>query len=158
MALFSTIICCINLTENSDDIVQYTKDMAKIDNAKILVVHALPSTAHLVNYVSSRAVLDDILANSRKRTEEFLNDFVKKNFAGTDAESVLVTGNAANELLELADKRCADLIVMGSMSTKGLFGHLISRPSEGVIGRTRVPVMVIPNDLSLDCVPPEDFA
>lgn len=157
MALFSTIICCINLTENSDDLVQYTKDIAKIDNAKILVVHALPSTAHLANYINSSAVLNEILTSSKKRTEDFLNDFVQKNFAGMDAEPVLVTGNTSQELLDLADKRCADLIIMGSMSSKGIFGSLLSRPSENVIGKTRVPVMVIPNDLSLDCVPPEGF-
>ena len=69
----------------------------------------------------------------------------------------MLSGNPARELLELVDKRCADLVIMGSMSTKGFFSFLFSRPSESVIGNTRVPVMVIPNDLSLECTPPEDF-
>lgn len=157
MALFSTIICCVNLTENSSDIVQYTRDIAKLDNAKIYVVHTLPSTAHLLNYVTSRSMVESLLEESKERTETFLAEFVKQNFEGLQAEPILITGNPARELLELADKVCADLIVMGSMSTKGMFSFLFSRPSEGVIGRTRVPVMVIPNDLSLECTPPEDF-
>lgn len=157
MALFSTIICCINLTENSSDIVQYTRDIAKIDNSKILVVHALPSTAHLLNYVTSRSMVESILEESKERTEKFLKEFVAKNFEGLNAEPVLMSGSPARELLELADKVCADLIIMGSMSTKGVFSFMFSRPSEGVIGRTRVPVMVIPNDLNLECTPPEGF-
>lgn len=157
MALFSTIICCINLTENSGDLVQYTQDIAKIDNAKILVTHALPSTAHLLNYVTSRTMVEELLENSKKRTMEYLEDFVQKNFAGFNAETVLLTGDPARELLDLTEKRCADLIIMGSMSSKGAFSFLLSRPSESVIGKTRVPVMVIPNDLSLDCTPPDGF-
>lgn len=157
MALFSTIICCINLTENSDDIVQYTRDIAKVDNARVIVVHSLPSTAHLLNYVSSRSMIENILEESKARTENFLKDFVEKNFAGLKAEPLLMAGDPAHELIALADKVCADLIIMGSMSTKGLFSFMFSRPSENVIGHTRVPVMVIPNDLSLECTPPDNF-
>ena len=157
MALFSTIICCINLTENSNDIVQYTRDIAKIDDARIIVVHALPSTAHLLNYVTSRSMVESILDESKARTEKFLKEFVEKNFAGLKAEPLLMSGNPARELIELADKVCADLIIMGSISTKGLFSFMFSRPSESVIGHTRVPVMVIPNDLNLECTPPDDF-
>ena len=86
MALFSTIICCINLTENSNDIVQYTRDIAKIDDARVIVVHALPSTAHLLNYVTSRSMVESILDESKARTEKFLKEFVEKNFAGLKAE------------------------------------------------------------------------
>ena len=157
MALFSTIICCINLTENSNDIVKYTRDIAKIDDARVIVVHALPSTAHLLNYVTSRSMVESILDESKARTEKFLKEFVEKNFAGLKAEPLLMSGNPARELIELADKVCADLIIMGSISTKGLFSFMFSRPSESVIGHTRVPVMVIPNDLNLECTPPDDF-
>lgn len=156
MSLFSTIICCVNLTENSQDIVQYTKDIAKIDNAKILVAHSLPSTDNLRNYITSPMV-EEVLENSKERTRKFLEEFVAANFQGFNAEPVMLSGNPARELLELVDKRCADLVIMGSMSTKGFFSFLFSRPSESVIGNTRVPVMVIPNDLSLECTPPEDF-
>lgn len=156
MSLFSTIICCVNLTENSQDIVQYTKDIAKIDNSKILVAHSLPSTDNLRNYITSPMV-EEVLENSKERTKKFLEEFVTSNFQGFDAEPVMLSGNPARELLELVDKRCADLVIMGSMSTKGFFSFLFSRPSESVIGNTRVPVMVIPNELSLECTPPEDF-
>ena len=156
MSLFSTIICCVNLTENSQDIVQYTKDIAKIDNAKILVAHSLPSTENLRNYITSPMV-EEVLKNTTARTENFLKEFVAKNFEGYDAEPIVLAGNPARELLSLVDKRCADLVVMGSMSSKGFFSFLFNRPSENVIGYTRVPVMVIPNDLSLECTPPENF-
>ena len=157
MALFSTIICCVNLTENSGDIVQYTRDLAKLDNSKILVVHSLPSTSNLGNYITSSSIMNEITVGSRKRTEEYLNGFIAKNFSDLNAEPVLLSGNPSQQLLELADKLCADLIVMGSVSQKGVFSFLLSQHSESVIGNTRVPVLVIPNDLNLDCIPPDGF-
>lgn len=103
MSLFSTIICCVNLTENSQDIVQYTKDIAKIDNAKILVAHSLPSTDNLRNYITSPMV-EEVLENSKERTRKFLEEFVAANFQGFNAEPVMLSGNPARELLELVDK------------------------------------------------------
>ena len=72
MALFSTIICCINLTEHNDDIVRYTRDLAKTGNAKILVAHALPSVAHLINYGSSRSVVEKLIETNQTTTREYL--------------------------------------------------------------------------------------
>jgi nucleotide-binding universal stress UspA family protein len=157
MDLFSTIICCINLTEHNDDIVRYTRAVAQSNNAKILVAHALPSVAHLVNYGSSRSVVQNLLENSKNTTREYLEKFVKQQFQGLDAEPVLLIGNPAQELLTLTDSRCADLLVMGSMSSRGSLSFLFSRPSENVIGNSRVPVLVIPNDLNLECAPPDGF-
>ena len=157
MALFSTIICCVNLTENSSDIVQYTRDLAKRDNAKVLIIHSMPPVSNLENYITSNDIMKEIIESSRKRAQDYLNEFKTKNFNDMDAEAILLSGTPSRQLLELADKRCADLIVMGSISHKGIFSRLMSKHSEDVIGNSRVPVLVIPNDLNLDCVPPEDF-
>ncbi len=156
MDLFPTIICCINLTENSEDIVRYTKDIAQAHGSRILVTHNVPSMSHLANYVESQVVAN-VVATSKERARNYLEKFVADHFQGMNAEGVLTEGDPARSLLDLVDRQCADLVVMGSMSTKGPLSFLLSRPSDTVVGKTRVPVMVIPNDLSLDCVPPENF-
>ncbi len=45
MSSFSTIACCIDLTEHNEDIVTYTREMAELTGAKILLVPGLPSAA-----------------------------------------------------------------------------------------------------------------
>ncbi len=153
MSAFKTIICSINLIERSEDIVYYTRELAKQNDAKVYVVHSLPSLDHLRSYIEGTGMADSLIENAEKKAKEFLVDFIAKNFEGITTEPVVTVGTAANDLLKLADDYCADLIVMGSLSTKGMLSFLNPKQSETVIGRTRVPVMVVPNDLDMDCTP-----
>lgn len=156
MALFTTIICSINLTEHNDDIARYTLDIAKDNKAKIILVHALPSSGNLKSYTAS-SLVEDLLKEARASTERYVEDFKNKHFAGFEVEAMITNGNPGRELLKVADKYCADLIVMGSISQKGMFSFMLGNTSGDVVGKTRVPVLTIPNDLSLECVPDEHF-
>ena len=152
---FSTIACCIDLTEQNDDIVNYTREMAELTGAKILLVHVLPSTGAFASYGASKELLQKVAAESRVETEKYVKDFAAKYFAGLPCEPLIMTGHIDKALNELVDKRCADLIIMGSLNTRGLFNF--SGSTSRLIGRSRVPVMIIPNDLSLECEPDENF-
>ncbi len=153
MSVFKTIICSINLIEHSDDIVYYTRELAKQNDAKVVVVHSLPSVDHIRTYVTGSAVLEDIIKEAKNRAQVFLDDFIKKNFEGINTVPVVSEGTASNEILAIADEHCADLIVIGSLSTKGMLSFLNSKEHSNVIGKTRIPVMVVPNDLDMECTP-----
>ena len=152
--MFTNIICCVNLTENGQDVIDYTKQIAAPD-AMIYVVHALPSTAQLSGYIHSTA-MEEIVKNSEVKTNQYLDGIIAKDFAGYKTQKVITKGNFAHELLKLVDKYCADIVVMGSISTKGIFNRLLENTSKTVIGDGRVPVLVVPTELSLECTP-EDF-
>ncbi len=153
MSVFKTIICSINLIEHSDDIVYYTRELAKLSNAKVYVVHSLPALDSVRMYAGSSVISDNFFEETEKNAKEHLAKFISDNFAGVDAEAVVTTGKADDDLLKLADKYCAEIIIVGSMSTKGLFGFISHKTSQAMIGKTRIPVMVVPNDLDMDCVP-----
>ncbi len=153
MSVFKTIVCSINLIERSDDLVYYTRELAKLSNAKVYVVHSLPALDSVRMFAGSSVVGDNFYEETEKNAKEHLKNFIAENFPGIDAEPVVTIGKADDDLLALADKYCAELIVVGSMSTKGLFGFISHRTSQAMIGKTRIPVMVVPNDLDMDCVP-----
>ncbi len=153
MSTFKNIICSISLIEHSEDIVYYTRELAKQNDAKIFVVHSLPSMDHLRSFVSDTEVAKGVFDQAEEGAKKFLDKFITENFEGLDCEGFVTVGNPANELLILADKLCADVIIMGSMSTKGFFNFFNSRASQSVIGKTRIPVMVVPNDLDMECTP-----
>ena len=156
MSSFSTIACCIDLTEQNDDIVSYTREMAELTGAKILLVHVLPSAGSFANYGASRDLLKKVAEESRAETEKYVRDFAARNFSGFPCEPLILTGKIDEALTELVDKSCADLVIIGSLNTHGLF-NFSGKVSARLIGKSRVPVMVIPNDLSLECSPEEDF-
>ena len=137
--------CNYNITRNvvycKGDVVQKELDLTGFDRIQI------NGSADL-NYLQDQSEKVFVKAN-----EDVFEAYVKKHFAGLDPTVVLAEGKVEDQLLKVIDQYCADLIIIGSMSTKGLFGSLFNKPSENIIGKTRIPVMVVPNDLSLECTP-----
>jgi nucleotide-binding universal stress UspA family protein len=150
MSVFSSIVCCLNLSENPDVLVQYVNDIAKQNDAKIIFVQVAAGRGSILN--RSSVSVDSIISENVEKANSAFSEYVKKNVEG-EAVLVFAEGDTDKELLKVVDKYCADLIIIGSMSTKGLFGGWFNKPSESIIGKTRIPVMVIPNDLSLECTP-----
>ncbi len=153
MSVFKSIICSISINENSEDIVYYTRELAKAHNAKIYVVHSLPSMDHLRQFMSDSSVADDLVTGAKDKGLAYAKEFSEKNFAGLETEALCIDGDVAHKLMDLVDKYCADLVVIGSLSTKGFFSFLHTKAPQAILGQTRVPVMVIPNELDMDCVP-----
>ncbi len=155
MSVFNTIICSINLIEHSDDIIYYTKELAKQSNAKVYVVHSVQSVEGLKIYFKGTPDIEHTLENLTGHAQKTVDEFVEKHFKGIDAVAVVLEGDPVTELLKIADKHCADVIIMGSMSTRGFFNFFNTKTSQALVGKTRIPVMVVPNDLDMDCLPNE---
>ncbi|MBP3730273.1 MAG: universal stress protein [Mailhella sp.] len=155
MSVFSNIVCCINLSENPDDVAQYVCDITKQNEAKLIIVHVAADSDAILQRAgrSPSSYVKQLLDEGRKANEATFTSYVKNHFSGLEPTVVLAEGKVEEQLLKVIDQYCADLIVIGSMSTKGLFGSLFNKPSETIIGKTRIPVMVVPNDLSLECTP-----
>ena len=153
MSVFSNIICCISLSENPDDVAQYVADITRQNNAKLFLVHVGADKENIARQAGGSRAVEKIVEDSLSATRDAFTAYVEKQFAGLDTTIVFTEGKVQDELLRVIDKVCADLVVIGSMSTKGLFGGFFNKPSENIIGNTRVPVLVIPNDLSLECTP-----
>lgn len=156
MSSFSTIACCIDLTENNEDIVSYCREMAELTGAKIILVHVLPPVGSFSNYGSGYDKLKKVAEDSRSETEKHVREFAAKYFSDLPCSPLVMTGRIDEAINELVDKKCADLVIMGSLNTHGLF-NFSGKTSARLINRSRVPVMIIPNDLSLECSPEEDF-
>ena len=64
--------------------------------------------------------------------------------AGVDADVVLVSGNAADEIVAYADTIDADMIVVGSRGRNAVTSALLGSVSRGVLHEARRPVLVVP--------------
>ncbi len=145
-------MCCISLSENPDDLAQYVSEIVVQNDAKLVLVDVTVGAADIARRVGSMASLEKAFEESRRAQLVTLAAYARKHF---DRECIIVQseGRTADELLKIIDKHCADLLVIGSMSTKGIMGSMFGCGAGSIIGKTRIPVMVIPNELSLECVP-----
>lgn len=152
MSVFSCVMCCISLSENPDDLAQYVSDIVAQTDAKLVLVDVTVGAADIARRVGGMASLEKAFEESRKAQLATLAAYARKHF-GPDCTIVQTEGRTADELLKIIDKHCADLLVIGSMSTKGIMGSMFGCGTGSIIGKSRIPVMVIPNDLSLECTP-----
>ena len=76
-----------------------------------------------------------------------MTQFVSENFEGVETKAEVVVGYAAEEILEIAAKEDADLIVMGTHGRKGIDRILFGSVAERVVKNSHVPVLTIrPSD------------
>jgi nucleotide-binding universal stress UspA family protein len=67
----------------------------------------------------------------------------KAKFAGLDAEPIILKGNAAEKILDFANKHDVDMIVVGSLGKSGIERFALGSVSEKVVRHAKVPVLVV---------------
>ncbi len=156
MGICNTIACCINLTEHNTPIVEYTSEVARITGAKVLLVHIMPAASHLDSVGTTAEIIRSAMSESRRDTEDYLAKFAAEKFKGLQCKPLVLSGRIDKALETLVNDQCVDLVIMGSMNSHGLF-NLVGYSTAQVIGHSRVPVLIIPNELNLECRPDENF-
>jgi nucleotide-binding universal stress UspA family protein len=80
------------------------------------------------------------LRDTHAAVEEALD---RATVAGVPADGEIMEGNAADEIVALADNRDASLIVLGSRGHGPLVGALLGSVSAGVMQQARRPVLIV---------------
>jgi len=115
---FRSIVCAVDLTHKSHPTLQWAWNFAKMMDAKILLVHAIPLLANYgAEYVQAdwqREISDAAIRqlDCLQRSEH--------TFAPVD----IVVGEAAGAVREAAEEAKADLVVIGRSNDDRLMGRL----------------------------------
>lgn len=122
--------------------------LAKSVGAKVTVFFAAPPATpiiyrdHLpVGYATPEEHQKLIDKTTRKSLEAIERLAIK---AGVQFESVHATSDyPEDDILKTADKKKCDLIVMGSHGQGGLRGVFVGSVTQKVLGKSKIPVMVV---------------
>ncbi len=147
------ILFATDLSKNSAYAFFYAIHMARRDEAKIVILHAVePIAPMLVNFEDFKyQVAKDRWEETVIKFKERIQDVSVKADARTGVSSVdlisnilIRPGNPAEEILKAADEEDCDVIVLGSHGRGFLKQTLLGSVSSSVLLRTRKPVFVIP--------------
>ena len=147
------ILFATDLSKNSAYAFYYAIHMAKRDEAKIVILHAVePIAPMVVNFEDFKyQVAKDRWEETVKKFKERIQDISVKTDARTGLSSVdLVSnilirlGNPVEEILKVADEEDCDVIVLGTHGKGFLEQTFLGSVSRSVLLRTRKPVFVVP--------------
>ncbi len=152
------VLYATDLSKNSAYAFRYAVNTAQKHDAKIHLLHVIeplsPQDEALVLVYIEKEEIDrrrkDAKANLLQRIEERLKQFAEKEL-NDDPETLkrvvgvhVVEGDAATEILNMADKLGSDIVIMGTHG-KGVIRHaFLGSVAEKVLRRIRKPVYVIP--------------
>jgi nucleotide-binding universal stress UspA family protein len=143
------ILYTTDLSENSEYVFSYALNSAEMHDAKIDIIYVLQYTVSsgpdfivLLDQEEKTAILEKI----KKRLDDFVQRELKDNPARIKRVSSIqvVEGSPAVEILKMADKLKADILIMGTHS-KGVIAHtFLGSVAANVLQRIRIPVFIIP--------------
>jgi len=81
----------------------------------------------------------DIYAKSLKEAE----DDIEKNYPDLKVTSELMEGRPSSTIVEEAEKKDAELIVIGSRGLGGITGWILGSTSRRVVESCKVPILVV---------------
>jgi nucleotide-binding universal stress UspA family protein len=147
------ILFATDLSKNSAYAFFYALHMAKRDEAKIVVVHAVdPIAPMLVNFEDFKyQVAKDRWEEAVIKFKERIQYISVKSDARTGVSSadfissiLIRLGNPVEEILKVAEEEECDVIVLGTHGKGFLEKAFLGSVSSSVLLQTRKPVFLIP--------------
>lgn len=141
--MYDEILIATDGSEASEACVEYGLDMAEATGA---TVHALYVVETKATYILTVGLSDEELEDYEKYGEEVVTDVAERAAErGLDAKGAVRTGRPAEEIVEYAEDRELDLIVIGKQGHGAIEQHL-GGTSESVMWHSSIPVTVVSED------------
>ncbi|MGE4553680.1 MAG: universal stress protein [Desulfovibrionaceae bacterium] len=137
------ILCAVDFSDQSAHVADYARTLAKALDADVLVLYVAPSLSQYVGFKVPAAAIDDFVGEIVHGAESTMTEFVVKNFEGVEADGRVITGYAAEEILDTAAKEGVGMIVMGTHGRKGIDRILFGSVAEKVVKSAKCPVVTI---------------
>jgi nucleotide-binding universal stress UspA family protein len=138
--MFKQIVVAIDGSEHSHRALEYAKNLAECTGASLRLVHAFPHTSDLLGYEA----YDHLVARRTSAGQAILDEAHEKlGETNLEVHKELLEGPEAEAILNVAEVRHANLIVMGTRGRSALENLLLGSVSSKVIQYAHCPVMVV---------------
>jgi nucleotide-binding universal stress UspA family protein len=140
--MFNRILVAYDGSEHSQKAAVIAGDMARACKSKevwlICVQDVVP-----YGLGESYVLINELIDEQTRRGEEMLKSARKTLGDGLEIHSELLFGSPAERILEYAESKKSDLIVMGTRGRSGLAGLLLGSQVQKVITHSTCPVLAV---------------
>ena len=124
-------------------------ELAGCTNDPVLVLHVIHDPADMPGYygqVTKKKKLLRIEDLARESFDDFMQTVIKENpdvKLLKKVEKMLVVGLPVNRIIEVAKKRDASMVVMGSQGRTGIKHLMLGSKAEQVVRLCQAPVLIV---------------
>lgn len=140
MENIQTIVVPVDFSENTEKLVDYALGMGKALSATLHFVHAVAiyTGDGLFGVPYSNEFLADFEVNAKQRMANLVSD-AQRTCPGCTGE--VVVGDPVEKIVEYAEAKEADMIIISTHGAKGLEKILLGSVTERVVKRAHCPVL-----------------
>jgi nucleotide-binding universal stress UspA family protein len=126
-------------------------ELAECTKEPVIVLHVVHDPADMPGYygaVTKKKELLKIEDLAQESFDDFIRAIVEEYPELTvlkAAEKMLVVGLPVNRILEVADKKSASIVVMGSQGRTGIKHLMLGSKSEQIVRLCPYPVLIVKN-------------
>lgn len=138
--MFSCIVFATDGSEHSRRALTYARDLTKLHQAELYLVHVYPRVSDLLGTKEYDSIVQHRIAAGDAIIEE-AGAVLEQ--AGIVYHAELLEGPMAEAIINVAETRGADLIIIGARGKSSLEGLLLGSVSQKVIHHAACPVLVV---------------
>lgn len=141
--MFKKILCPVDFSEFTENIVSYAVEIAKRFDAEIHLLHVIPNLNYFTPYESFMTP-ENLIAIEKNIEREVEKDFEKiTKKIDIPFKKAIKTGVAFVEIINYIKEESISLVVMGTHGRSGLEHILIGSVAEKVVRKSPCPVLTI---------------
>jgi nucleotide-binding universal stress UspA family protein len=122
----------------------YAFDLARSQNAEVIVHHIIAVGADWFSAHDEFTPVRELIAEHRQKLDTFLRRRFPDYVNLIEIRQVVEVGTPHSNIVELAHRERADMIVMSTHGRSGLDHLVLGSETERVVARAGCPVVVIP--------------
>ncbi|PLX48568.1 MAG: universal stress protein [Desulfobulbaceae bacterium] len=138
-----TILVPIDFSENAEHVMEYALSVAHHFKSRILLCFVAQLYTDYSDFFIPQMPVVAIEEEIDKAAKERMHRFVQSYSNDIKIEECVLIGNIAHEILNLAEKRQVDMIIMGTHGYQGLEKILFGSVAEKVVKTAPCPVLTV---------------
>ncbi|MDQ7032054.1 MAG: universal stress protein [Desulfonauticus sp.] len=146
MVTMKKILCAVDFSDISPKVAEYAKTLAQAFDGDVVALYVAPALTQYVGFHIPAGSIESFVGEIVSGAEKTMDVFVEENFENITAKGVVCTGDAAEEIVNFAQKEGVDIIVMGTHGRKGIDRLLFGSVAEKVVKTSKIPVLTVRPD------------
>jgi len=139
------IVLPVDFGDKTEQLVEGAVKFAKQINGRIFLIHVAPSDIGFAIGDMGFQYFPEVEENEIREELIQLNKIQQRILAhNVDCEHILKQGIAKDIILEHAQDKKADFIVMGSHGRSGIYDVFVGSLTKGITKDSNIPVLVLP--------------